>query len=133
MEGFSHKCWGKKELYTHHAGSSPIDGAYRSLEIEIVNLCMLMFAESPGDHRSRCFDISTRSLLGDFKHKIYCPVSRRLITSEHSSLKRYNKIVHVQFETHKIVKRMEAVHKMTRYCGYPPPGWLQVMIIKLFK
>ena len=70
MEEFSHKCWGEKAPYTHHAGSSPIDGAYKSPEIEIVNLSMLTFAESPGDHRSLCFDISTHPLLGDFKHKI---------------------------------------------------------------
>jgi hypothetical protein len=31
------------------------------------------------------------------------------------------------------VERMEAVDKMTRYCGYPSPGWLQAMIIKLYK
>ncbi len=59
LEEFSHKCWGPIGPYTHHAGKSPIDGAYRSAEVEIVNLCMMTFAESPGDHRSLCFDIST--------------------------------------------------------------------------
>ena len=59
MEEFSHKCWGPVAPYTHHAGRSPIDGAYKSPEVEIVNLCMLTFAESPGDHRSLCFVIST--------------------------------------------------------------------------
>jgi hypothetical protein len=66
MEEFSHKCWGHVAPYTHHAGRSPIDGAYKSPEVEIVNLCMLTFAESPGDHHSLCFDISTRSLLSEF-------------------------------------------------------------------
>ncbi len=59
LEEFSHKCWGPVALYTHHAGKSPIDGAYQSQEEEILNLCMLIFAESPGDHQSLCFDIST--------------------------------------------------------------------------
>ncbi len=94
---------------------------------------MLTFAESPGDHRSLCFNVSTRSLLGDFKHKICHPVSRRLITSQHSSVMQYNEIVRQQFEMHSIVKRMEAMDKMTRYCRYPSPGWLQAMIIKLYK
>jgi hypothetical protein len=31
------------------------------------------------------------------------------------------------------VERMEAVDKMTGYCGYPSPGWLRAMIIKLYK
>ena len=94
---------------------------------------MLSFAERPGDHRSLCFDISTRSLLEDFGHKICCPVSRRLITFQHLSVKQYNEKVRQQFETHRIVKRMEAVDKMTRWCGYPTPGWLWAMIIKLYK
>jgi hypothetical protein len=132
-EEFSHKCWGLKAPYTHPAGKSPIDGAYKSSEIEIVNLSMRTFTDSPEDHRSLCFDISTRSLLGNFKHKICRPVSRRLVTSQQSSVKRYNEIVCEQFDIHCIVERMEAVDKMTRYCGYPSPGWLRAMIIKLYK
>jgi hypothetical protein len=31
------------------------------------------------------------------------------------------------------MERMDAVDKKTQYCGYPSPGWLQVMIIKLYK
>jgi hypothetical protein len=65
MEEFSHKCWGPVAPYTHHAGRYPINGAYKSSEVEIVNLCMLTFAESPGDHHSLCFDISTQSFLVD--------------------------------------------------------------------
>jgi hypothetical protein len=37
--------------------------------------CLLM-AESPGDHRSFIINISTRSLLGEFRFKICRPVSR---------------------------------------------------------
>jgi hypothetical protein len=81
MEEFSHKCWGLKEPYTHHLGKSPIDGRYKSAEVEIDNLSMLNFAESPGNHRSLLFDISPRSLLGKFRYKICRPVSRRLVTS----------------------------------------------------
>jgi hypothetical protein len=50
MEEFTHKCWGLKELYTHHSGKSTIDGGYKTPEVKIVNLAMLTFAESPGDH-----------------------------------------------------------------------------------
>ena len=75
MEEFSQKCRGPKEPYTHHLGKSPIDGGYKSLEVEIVNLSMLNFVESPGDHRSLLFDVSTGSLLGKFGYKICRPVS----------------------------------------------------------
>jgi hypothetical protein len=115
MEEFSHKCWGPKEPYMHTRGKYPIDGAYKTPEVEIVNLSMLTFAESPGDHRSLLFDISTHSLLGEHKYKVCRPVSRRLVTSQPSSVKPYNKIVREQFEIHCIVERMDAVNKMARY------------------
>jgi hypothetical protein len=101
--------------------------------VEIVNLCMLTLAESPGDHQSLCFDISTRSLLGEFRFKICRPFSRRLVTSQQDSVRRYNEKVREQFGIHRISERLDVVDKMTRYCGYPLPGWLRAMIIKLYK
>ncbi len=53
--------------------------------------------------------------------------------SQTDSVRRYNEIVREQFEIHRIVERLDAVDKMTRYCGYPSPGWLRAMIIKLYK
>jgi hypothetical protein len=64
MEVFTHKCWGPKEPYMHHAGKSPIDGGYKTPEVEIINLALLNFAENPGDHGSFVLDIFTCSLLG---------------------------------------------------------------------
>jgi hypothetical protein len=59
MEEFTHKCWGPKVPYTHHSGKSSIDRSYKTPEVKIVNLAMLSFAESPGDHPSFVLDIST--------------------------------------------------------------------------
>jgi hypothetical protein len=42
-------------------------------------------------------------------------------------------IVCKQFEQHQIVERLDAVDKMTRYCGFPSPNFLQAMIIKLYR
>jgi hypothetical protein len=133
MEEFSHKCWGPKEPYTHHLGKSSINGRYKSLEVEIVNLSMLNFAESPGNHRSLLFGISTCSLLGKFMYKICCPVSRQLVTSQVDSAKCYNEIVREQFEICRIVERMDTVDKMTKYCRNLSPRWLRLTIIKLYK
>ncbi len=102
-------------------GKSPIDGGYKSPEVEIVNLSMLNFAESPGNYRSLLFDISTCSLLGEFRYKVCHPVSRRLVTSQVDSVKRYNEIVRDQFQVHRIIERMDAVDKMTNCCGNPSP------------
>ncbi len=114
-------------------GKSPIDGGYKSLGVEIVNLSMLNFAESPSNHRSLLFNIFTCSLLGEFRYKVCRPVSCQLVTLQADSVKRYNKIVRDQFEVHRIVERMDAVGKMTKYCGNPSPRWLCSMIIKLYK
>ncbi len=133
FDKFSHKCCGPKAPYTHPAGKSPINKAYKSPEVEIVHLCMLTFAESPGDHQSLCFDISTRSLLGEFRYKVCRPVSQWLVTSQPDLVRRYNDIVPEQFEIHRISERLDAVDEMTRYCEYPSPGWLLAMIIKLYK
>ena len=94
---------------------------------------MFTFAESPGDHRSLCFDISTQSLLGKFRYNVCRPVSRRLVTSQQSLVTRYNEIVRDQFELHRIVERLDTVDRMMRYCGNPSPSWLCAMIIKLYK
>ena len=94
---------------------------------------MLSFTESPGDHRSFIIDISTCSLLGEFRFKVCRPISRRLVTSQQQSMDRYNEIVRDQFDTHRIVERMNAIDKMTWYCSYPSPNWLRAMIIKLYK
>jgi hypothetical protein len=86
MEEFTYKCWGPKEPYMHHAGKLPIDGGYKTPEVEIVNLALLNFAESPEDHRSFVLDISTHSLLGVYRYKVCCPVSQQLVTSQESSV-----------------------------------------------
>jgi hypothetical protein len=33
----------------------------------------------------------------------------------------------------RIVERLDAVDRMTSYCGNPSPGWLRAMIIKLYR
>jgi len=133
LEEFTHKCWGAHQPYAHINGSIPIDGGYKSPEIEVLNVCMLPFLDSPGDHRAFIIDISTRSLLGEFQYKVCRPISRCLIMSQQGSVDEYNRIVHEQFDQHRIVIRLDAVDKMTRYCGFPTPNFLRAMIIKLYR
>ncbi len=133
MEEFTHKCWGPNQPYTHINGSIPINGGYKSSEIEVMSICMLPFLDCLGDHLAFIINVSTRSLLGKFCYKICCPVSCRLITSQQSLVDKYNRIVWEQFAWHRIVERLDAVDKMTRYCGFPSPNFLQPMIIKLYQ
>jgi hypothetical protein len=98
LEEFTHKCWGPTPPYTHISGSSPIDVGYKSSEIEIVHLGMLTFAESPGNHRSFIIDISTRSLLGEFRFKICRPVSRRLVTDFSPTIQMWYDRIHAYLQ-----------------------------------
>jgi hypothetical protein len=133
MEEFTHKCWGPKEPYRHHSSQSPIDGGNKTPEVKIVNLTMLTFVESPGDHQLFALDVSTQSLLGLYRYKVCRLASHRLITSQETSVKRYNAIIREQFEIHRIEEWLNAVDNMMQYCGYPSPRWLHLMIIKLYK
>ncbi len=48
-------------------------------------------------------------------------------------MRRYNEIIREQFSIHRIKEQLNAVNNMMRYCGYPSPPWLRLMIIKLYK
>ena len=109
------------------------DGGYKSPEIEVLHVCLLPFLDSPGDHRAFMIDISTRSLLGEYRYKVCRPVSHRLIMSQQGSVNEYNRIVREQFDRHRIPECLDAVDKMTQYCGLPTPNFLQAMIIKLYR
>ena len=103
LEEFTHTCWGAHQPYTHINGRIPIDGGYKSPEIEVLGVCMLPFLDSPGDHHAFIIDISTRSLLSEFRYKVCRPVSRRLITSQQGLVNEYNRFVNNQFSQHQIV------------------------------
>jgi hypothetical protein len=118
MEEFTHRCWGRTPPNTHSRGSVPIDGGYISPEIEIINLSMLNFVDSPDNHRSLLLDVSTSSMLGEHLNKICRPVSQRLVTSQVQSVERYNKIFKEQCSIHRIQDCMDAINRMTKYCGY---------------
>jgi hypothetical protein len=90
-------------------------------EIEVLNVCMLPFVDSPGNHQAFIINISTKLLLGEFYYKVCRPVSRHLITSQQGSLDEYNRIVREQFSQHRIVEHLDAVDKTTRYYSFPSP------------
>jgi hypothetical protein len=128
LEEFTHKFWGARQPYIHISGKIPINGGYKSPEIEVLNVCMLPFLDSPGDHHAFILDISTR-----FWYKVCRPVSHCLITSQQGSVNEYNRIVNVQFSQHQIVERLDAIDKTTMYGGFPSPDFLHAMIIKLYR
>ena len=86
---------------------------------------------SSDDHRSLILGVSTCSMLGESLNKICRPVSRLLITSQRLSLMTYNKIVQEQCVTCQIIERMDAIDRLTCYCSYPVPKWLELMMVKL--
>ena len=83
-------------------------------EVETENLSMLTFLESPGDHRSIVFDITTRSLIGEFTPKVVFPVSRRLVTAQAGAVRTYNRLTQEKFNIHRITEQMDTVDKMKK-------------------
>jgi hypothetical protein len=53
--------------------------------------------------------------------------------SQQGAVDKYNRIVQEQFERHRIAERLNAVDKITQYCGFPTPNFLQAMIINLYR
>ena len=106
LEEFMRKCWGPQPPYTHINGTFPIDGGYKSPEIEVLHVCLLLFLESPGDHHALMIDISTRLLLGEYRYKVCRPVSHRIIMLQQGSVDEYNRIVQEQFDRHCIPERL---------------------------
>ena len=43
-----------------------------------------------------------------------------------------NRIVQEQCSIHRIQERLDAIDKMTKYCGHPSPKWLEKMILTLY-
>ena len=77
-------------------------------------------------------DVTTRSMLGRELLKIVRPPGRRLVSTQPSSVRKYNEIVEQQFLMHRVPERMEAVDRLSRICGTPTPPWLRSMMIKLY-
>ena len=75
----SHRFWGNERPNTYVDGSDPIGGMWCTPDIEITNMKILPFSESPGDHRTFIFDTSTRSILGEHLPAIVRETTRRLL------------------------------------------------------
>ena len=93
---FSHKYWGQTPAHTYITGTISIDSRYRSPDLEIVNFYMLLFSQSPGNHRTWILDISNQSMIGKYIYKIDRPVGHRLVNSQPNTVIRYNNIVEKQ-------------------------------------
>ena len=108
LKEVSHKQWGDSEPNTYIDGSQPIDGVWISSGLELGGLLILPFSMSVGDHRTILFDLSTRSLIGKFEHRIVRSACRRLNT-KNSSLGRYTKILDRQMSIHRMYQRLDAI------------------------
>ena len=104
----SHRCWGDEEPNTFTGGSKPIDGVWASVELEIGGFKLLPFSESVGNHCTMIFDVSTRSLIGEFEHRVVRAACRCLNTKT-ASLSRYNAVLERLMTLHKMDKRLNAI------------------------
>ena len=82
----SHKYWGAVPPNIYSNGRIPIDAGYKSPDVEVTNLCMLPFINSPGDHRAWITKASTRLMIGEHLHKIERSCGRRPVMNNHKAV-----------------------------------------------
>ena len=70
LEEIYHRAWGAEEPNTFIDGQRPIDGVCVSKSLEIGGFKLLSFGENIGDQRTTIFDVTTRSLIGKFEHRV---------------------------------------------------------------
>ena len=104
----SHGCWQGEEPNTYRDGSHPIYGVWASISLGIGGFKMLSFCESVGDHRTMIFDISTRSLIGKFEHRIV-RAGYRCLNCKTYSLTSYTKILEKLMVTHRMEAHLDAI------------------------
>ena len=108
LEEISSRAWDSDEPNTFIDGRKPIDGVWASRSLEIGGFKLLSFGESIGDHRTMIFDVSTRSLIGKFEHRVVRAGCRRL-NCRTTSMGRYNKILEVLMTQNRMDDRLYAV------------------------
>ena len=106
-----HHVWGECPPATHINGSFPIDGCFKSRDLEVTNLKILPFSESLGDHRAFVFDVSSSSILGQPTYKICRPVGRRLVLTKQKAVDSYLREVESQFDIHRIPQRLKCLEE----------------------
>ena len=108
LEEISSRAWGFEEPNTFIDGHKPIDGVWASQCLEIGGFKLLSFGESIGDHRTMIFDVSTRSLLGKYEHRVVRAGCRRL-NCRTTSMGRYNKLLETLMTQNRMDERLDAV------------------------
>ena len=88
----------------------PIDDVWATSNLEINFFKILPFSESVGDHRNMIFDVTSRSLLGKFEHRIIKKACRRLNTKP-LILSWYNTTLLEQMKIHNMDQRLNALEK----------------------
>ena len=103
-----HKVRRGQQSNTHIDGKIPIDGVWASRGLKIGGFIILSFAESVGDHCTFIFDVTTRSLIGKYKHRVVRAGCRRLNTKK-NSLAKNNATLESQMDVHRMYNRMKAI------------------------
>ena len=93
MLELSHHFWGDIPPNSHVDGTKPISAFYGTDNLEVTQLLQLPHMSSIGDHKTWIVEVTMRSLLGCNLLKIQRTVGRRLIMSNHDTVKEYNRLV----------------------------------------
>jgi hypothetical protein len=111
---------GLREAVLHHTGtqtgatffrgSKPIDGLWVSIDINIANVCIMLFGYGVGDHCMFVLDVTLESLIGKMPTKIVHPASQRLNSKIPHCRPAYTKALENNIVQHCLIEKCYEVH-----------------------
>ena len=111
--------FGQRPPPTQHNGSKAIDDIYVSSDVRCNKTGYFAFGDGPGDHRGLFIDLHETQLFGDAIHAIHRLPARRLITSNHKVVEKFNKLYEGQILRNHIPQQLEYLHQITTYPASP--------------
>ena len=100
---------------THHRGSRTIDGIYASKTASTSKAEYLQFKDSPGDHRSRVWDVQQCSIFGNRNSPPEKRSPRRLQSRQPSTVRRYHVHLESLFCLHRLKERTDNLRAITTF------------------
>ena len=103
---------------TYFRGSTQIDGAFATPDVDCSGARFLPFWAGIGDHRAVVIDIPLQSLIGEQLLRVVRPPARRLQCSQEAGKRKYGQRLQQLFTEHRIPEKTRTLYAAATY---PPP------------
>jgi hypothetical protein len=129
LTGVTHHRWGNEEPHTYFRGTKPIDGVWRSQQMEIASTAQLSFHEGVGDHRSVLVNITTDSAIRKQEFRMVHPNARRFSSGNVRARLKYISHLEQQMLNHWMVEHLQLCKEQAT--SYPAPSEVQTKMQRI--